>query len=208
MFLIGNKQMEIIKKVVNAIDRSIDKVAIGCMEIVRKSIVIEGSDDFKKKVNSCIDQIEDTESGRKLLRDIWASGKVVTIKETAIGNSCGDFDSSAFVRDDGSLGSGSSSTINFNPDRTQIGSETWEKRPPAIGLAHELVHAAHAASGSIRMNPVDDDNRIDASDPSKIVQQPAEEVRTVGIYPYDGEPYSENSIRSEWGPVQPSRPWY
>jgi hypothetical protein len=47
-------------------------------------------------------------------------------------------------------GVGTSSKIGYNPAREEIGKEPWATRPPAIGLAHELVHAEQAAYGRRR----------------------------------------------------------
>jgi len=77
-----------------------------------------------------------------------------------------------------------------------------------VGLAHELVHAQHAAEGSMDMTKVPNDSKPDPSNPKKTAAEKAEEVRTAGIPPYDKEKYSENTIRREWKPKQPDRPWY
>jgi type VI secretion system secreted protein VgrG len=172
------------------------------------AICIEGSQAFKDKTLAALKEIRATKSGAALLADITRSGKTVTIKETHSGNACQGFSGSAFAKPDGRPGSGSNSTVVFNPDRTKIGNEPWETRPPAIGLAHELVHASHAANGTLDVKPENNDSRPDPADPTKLAQEKHEEVRTVGVHPYDNEPFSENSIRDEWSPKQPSRPWY
>ena len=171
-------------------------------------VKIEGSAEFKAKTLAALKEIQATKSGAALLADLKKSGKTITIKETAGGNECGGFNRGALVKADGKPGSGSNSTVSFNPDRANIGAEDWQKRPPAVGLAHELVHASHAANGTVDLKSVDNDSRPDPADPTKMVQEKQEEVRTAGIPPYDKEPFSENSIRAEWSPKQPARPWY
>ena len=170
-------------------------------------ITIEGSDAFKEKTQAALKEIAATPSGAAMLAALKDSGKTVTIKETAGGNACNGFNGNALVKD-GKPGTGSDSTVLFNPDRKSIGSEKWETRPPAIGLGHELVHATHAARGEVDLKKVDNDSKPDPSDPKKNAQELAEEVRTAGVPPYDQEPYSENKMRDEWTPKQPARAWY
>lgn len=171
------------------------------------AIKIEGDAAFQAQVKADLDAIAATPSGKKLLDDLDKSGKTITIKKTAGGNSVNGFTGDAMVKD-GKPGAGSNSTVNYNPDRTSLGTADWETRPPAIGLAHELVHAQHASAGTIDTKREDNDHKPDPSDPTKTAQEMKEEVRTVGIPPHDAEPYSENRIRDEWTPKQPPRPYY
>jgi hypothetical protein len=75
-------------------------------------------------------------------------------------------------------------------------------------LGHEIVHATHAAHGERSVAKVQNDHVADASSATGYEMAKEEEVRTVGISPYDKEPYSENTLRSEWTPPQPARPNY
>jgi hypothetical protein len=153
---------------------------------------IEGDDDFRKKTTECLAKIGKTPSGAKMLKAIGDSGQTVTIKKTSGGNGAGPTDKSkAQPMADGSPGAGSGSTVYFNPDKPQIGdgSEDWMKRPACVGLAHELVHAYHNANGTNDFTSKGED-------------------LAVGVPPYDKEPVSENTIRSEWDPKQPARTHY
>jgi type VI secretion system secreted protein VgrG len=170
-------------------------------------ITIEGSAAFKEKTQAALKEIAATPSGAAMLAALKDSGKKVTIKETAGGNGCEGFSDDA-IKKDGKPGTGSDSTVLFNPERKSIGSEKWETRPPAIGLGHELVHATHAAKGEVDLQKVDNDSKPDPADPKKTAKELAEEVRTAGVPPYDKEPYSENKLRDEWTPKQPVRGWY
>lgn len=172
-----------------------------------KAIKIEGDEEFRKKTIAALDQINKTKTGSALLDSLDKSGKVVTIKPTKKGNRC-TFSNDAFIQANGKKGKGSNSTVYFNPDRKTIGSKKWETRPPAIGLAHELIHAQHGAEGSIDIKKVQNDEKKDPSNPKAFAKTKAEEVRTVGLSPYENEPYTENKIRSEWKPKQPTRKWY
>ncbi len=134
-------------------------------------IKIEGDEDFRRKTIAALDDIKKTPTGAAMLADIDKSGKTVTIKPTTGGNAVNGLSSGAFVGNDGKPGSGSDSTVLFNPDRTKIGAEEWENRPPAVGLAHELVHADHAANGSVDMTRVPNDSKPDPLDPKKTAQE-------------------------------------
>jgi type VI secretion system secreted protein VgrG len=170
-------------------------------------IAIEGTDAFREKTQAALKEIAATPSGAAMLAALKDSGKTVTIKETSSGNACNGFTNAAVMKD-GKPGTGSDSTVLFNPDRKSTGSEKWETRPPAIGLGHELVHATHAARGEVDLKKVDNDSKPDPAHPKQTAKELTEEVRTAGVPPYDKEPYSENKLRDEWKPKQPARPWY
>lgn len=169
---------------------------------------IVGTTVFVTKTEAALKEIAATKSGAALLADLESSGKIITIEQTSNGNSLTGLTAAALAKPGGAPNVGSDSTVKFNPGRTSIGSEPWETRPPAIGLAHELVHASPAARGTISMTLEDNDSRPDPAHPTRMVQEKHEEVRTVGIPPYDKETYSEHSLRSEWPTRQPPRPYY
>jgi type VI secretion system secreted protein VgrG len=175
-----------------------------------KSIVIEGDEAYQKKVRRDLDQIATTPSGKKLLADLERSNKKITIRPTTKGNSVSlPKGSSDWQRkSDGTNGAGSDSTVNYNPENRSIGTQDWQTRPPAIGLAHELIHAQHAAEGSIDLRRVANDSKPSPTNPGTFATEKLEEVRTAGIPPHDKGGYTENSIRSEWNPKQPERKWY
>lgn len=170
------------------------------------SIVIEGSPEFCESTMEGLAQINGTESGAALINDIQSSDHQVTIVETSAGNKVTNFGPDGKVNADGTNGAGQGSTVHYNPNRTSIGSEGWQTRPPAIGLAHELVHARHAQEGSIDLSQSQNDSVPDPSGGTATTY--TEEVRTVGLPPYQNEPYSENAIRDDWHPQQPQRPYY
>ena len=141
---------------------------------------------------SALDQIKTIPTGTAMLKSIDQSGQQVTIKTTTAGNGAAPLNgTNARRKSDGTPGSGSGSIVSFNPDRQTIGdgSEPWMTRPPAVGLAHELVHAEHSAHGTNDFTPAGED-------------------MAVGVPPYDNQPFTENKIRNEWNPKQPQRPRY
>jgi Effector protein len=87
-------------------------------------------------------------------------------------------------------GLGSDATISFKPDVVE---SCWlnehVKRPPAIGLAHELIHAWRNVHGLRYFK--DKEKVADAATPD-------DEVMTTGFPPYQWEKYSENMFRTLW----------
>jgi type VI secretion system secreted protein VgrG len=176
---------------------------------VGNNIIIKGDLEFQTKTLAGLGQIASTPTGEALLQSIDKNGKTVTIQKTTGGNSCGYSNGAGrFQNADGTPGAGSDATVNYNPDRTSTGTEDWETRPPAIGLAHELVHAEQAGKGVQKPGTDNNDARPDASDPTKTEQENKRELEAAGIPPYDTYPYNENKIRKEWPPPQPERKWY
>ncbi len=175
---------------------------------VGKSIVITGDMEIKMKTLLSLGQIASTPTGEKLLKDLGNGSKKTTIQKTTGGNECGFDTTKAWKNADGTSGPGSDATVSYNPDKKSLGSEDWETRPPAIGLAHELVHAQQATNGNLKKGKSDNDSKPDPTDPTKNAQTLNAELEAVGIPPNDGQPYSENKIRKEWPPPQPERKWY
>lgn len=91
-------------------------------------------------------------------------------------------------------GSGSGSRINYDPTKElSCAGDKMAKRPPTIGLAHELCHAWRNATGQ---RLFDDANSCGLPD---------DEVMTTGFPPYQYEKYSENLFRANWGSELPMR---
>lgn len=84
-------------------------------------------------------------------------------------------------------GSGSGSKVAFNHAKTFhcVDDPAMHLRPPAIGLAHELIHALHNSSG-VNMKLV-------AKNGENI-----EEIITTGMPPYNFEGLSDNKMRTQW----------
>lgn len=170
-------------------------------------VKVQGTPQFVEATLRALAAIASTPSGARMLADLQATGKPVTIVETANGGSCDNFGPGA------TDGTGSGSTVHWNPNETTLydGSEPWMNAPPAVILGHEMTHATHVARGEVDMTKVQNDHRPDPTDPTGYNHWYAEEVRTAGIDPYTdpaSTPYSENTIRSEWDPPQPLRRYY
>jgi type VI secretion system secreted protein VgrG len=77
-------------------------------------------------------------------------------------------------------------TIYFNPKKQRIGPKPWQKRPPEVGLAHEMIHAVHDIH----------DELVNFVKKYGVME---EERRTVGLGIYSKEYFTENVIRKEYG---------
>jgi type VI secretion system secreted protein VgrG len=175
---------------------------------VGNNMVIDGDEEFQSKTLAALAQVSLTPTGLGLLNSIDGGDKTVRIIPTPDGNELHFDGPGAFANADGTPGSGTDSTVHFNPDRSVIGSNPWNDRPPAIGLAHELIHAEQAGKGVTLNGQDNNDSLPDPSNPGGFAQQNQLELQTAGIPPYDNYPYNENKIRAEWDPPQPNRDWY
>lgn len=92
-------------------------------------------------------------------------------------------------------GRGSDCTVLCNPTDTKPCDldPAMRNRPPALGLAHELIHALHGMSGTNMR--VSTDGRYNSS--GKPLER-LEEVITTGLPPYNFEPFSDNKLRALW----------
>ena len=157
-----------------------------------EGITIDGDDAFRKKTIEALDGIKKTPTGAKLLESLKNGGKPITIRPSTTGNGASPIDARKAVRKtDGTRGEGTGSIVSFNPDRRVIGdgSEPWHTRPPGVGLAHELIHANHSARGTNNFTAEGED-------------------MAVGLGTHAHDAFTENKIRDEWNPKQPTRTHY
>jgi len=84
-------------------------------------------------------------------------------------------------------GRGAASKVSFNHSKTFSCEHdpAMHQRPPAVGLAHELIHALHNSSG-INMALAKKNN------------ENIEELITTGMPPYNFEELSDNKMRTQW----------
>jgi Effector protein len=176
----------------------------------QRGIVVKGAKDFVEKAQSHLDQIARVLTGGRLLRSLASRGLTVTIVPSSRANEARPDNYRAAVAPGKSLrwkdetgrervihgaGSGSYTTIKYNPDLSIIGfTEAWQRQPPAIWLAHELIHADDAAYGRM--------------DPEMIDGVRNYERQAIGLPPYEMKEFTENRLRSEWSEPQPARPRY
>jgi hypothetical protein len=176
--------------------------------------------DKKGDVEKDLEKIYNTPGGKKLLKDLNDTGKQTLIgppkgfndNPPKTGGNTTKYDDPV---NDAVNGKGTGSTITYDPTKPDAYNPArpddpgWEKRPPAVGLAHELIHADHAAHGKVipgadpeTGKPQFDkpyDNKVEAYDDdlrdSKGKQIPVnqEELNTVGdpAYGTDTDEYDE-----------------
>lgn len=159
------------------------------------NITVEGTPEFQAAVVNDMAKLYATPTGRDLIDTLNGPGRgPVKIVETAGGNEVSGVGPQGWKQADGSNGTGSGSTLSYNPNRTQIGdgSEPWMTRPPAVALGHELVHCEQAQDGSWS-NEATGGTLND-------------ELAAVGLPPYENNDHTENKMRDELG--EPARTYY
>jgi hypothetical protein len=176
----------------------------------QSGMILKGGNDFVEKTRSHLDQIARVPTGRRLLMSLASRGLTVTLipssrmnearpdnyrAAVAPGKSLRWRDESGRARAIRGGGGGSNTTIKYNPDTSAIGyAEDWQRQPPAIWLAHELIHADDAAYGRM--------------DPEMIDGVRNYERQAIGLPPYEMKEFTENRLRAEWIEPQPARPRY
>ncbi|HEY6401129.1 MAG TPA: M91 family zinc metallopeptidase [Blastocatellia bacterium] len=176
----------------------------------QRGIIIKGNKDFAEKTRRRIEEIAGVSTGERLLGSLTSRGLTVTIVSSSRVNEARPDNYRAAVAPGKSLrwkdesgrervirgaGGGSNTIIKYNPDLSSIGfAASWQRQPPAIWLAHELIHADDAAHG--RMDP-------DLIDGVRNYERQA-----IGLPPYESKEFTENRLRAEWREPQPLRPLY
>jgi Effector protein/RTX calcium-binding nonapeptide repeat (4 copies) len=148
-------------------------------------VQVTGSTSYRQQVTSELTSLLSLPDGRRLLSALDSAGQAVSITQTAGGNETTILDpATAFLGAGGVHGAASATVISYNPYETTIegGRQTWQSRPPIVGLYHELVHALNAATGTMQPGKT-------ASGVLKL------EYQAVGL-PFKGIPF-------RWSPTAP-----
>lgn len=137
-----------------AIHRAIGDVRLQTGDAVK---IFDDRYGFATRAGSDLEALRSIPLGRDLLAALTASGRTVELRATDGGNGISfeeTFD--GYVRVDGEPGPGTGSRVGYNPYRTAVGDgeRDWQRRPPIVGLVHELVHALNGAYGVLQ--PGDD----------------------------------------------------
>lgn len=171
-------------------------------------IVIKGPKEYREKVKQRLDELKQTETGRKTLEELDRQGRegkgVVIVpaepgdnSTTRTGNPDDAFPKDAAVNPDTGRvdvttpGDGTTSEVGFNPDYEPTYPDGSSCRSPAVGLGHELIHASHNGNGTNLRN------FEDPSDPGGTSNH--EEAQTIGRGAYEGDSPTDNSLRDEMG---------
>jgi hypothetical protein len=167
-------------------------------ERVTMDIRVSGSSAFQRKVEQDLLDIAATRTGKRLLRGLAETRHSVTIVPSPDGKNHShplNREDAYVDPDDGTLGPGTSATVEFNPDEKSLGPEPWEHRPPFVGLFHELIHAWDYTHGALA--------------PGVTGRTKNDELSAVGLpFDDDGDPstpevmpdrVTENDLRLELG---------
>ncbi|MGE0709020.1 MAG: M91 family zinc metallopeptidase [Planctomycetota bacterium] len=156
-----------------------------------RGIYLDGSPEFVAEARRTLASLDALPTGRRLLDELIASGKPITLTETDEPNGVAipDDEDAGTLRPDGRPSPGSGGVIEWNPEFGPGG------LPPAIILAHELIHMRHFTRGEGEMEQ-QEDGRNESQD--------LEELRTIGV-PSEAcgraDPITENRLRQEWNIV-------
>ncbi|HEY9850979.1 MAG TPA: DUF4157 domain-containing protein [Leptolyngbyaceae cyanobacterium] len=161
-------------------------------------LVVSGTPAFRVSTYLDLGWLMTTGVGQSLIAELQNSSHNVTIQATTGGNATSydpDADSWEVAGTPPTAGVGSNVTVSYNPHILQIGdgSQDWMTRPPAIGLAHELVHAWTGVYGT----------RARGTDASGVKRR---EQQATGIDEFRNARLSENRFRAAFG--LPLRPVY
>lgn len=163
-------------------------------------VTIEGSPEFQAAVVQDLDTFTATKTGQaweKAYAKAAKKGHKITIKPRPAG---GDFnnggatpaDNNGLIgADNKTPGSGTSTTITFNPARKgKYRGEDGKlhERGPSDTLGHELIHGLHGAEGT---------DRFDHKEPSPFSNK--EETSTIGVKEHKDDPITERKLLEETG---------
>ncbi|MFD6390773.1 M91 family zinc metallopeptidase [Nocardia sp. NPDC060259] len=120
-------------------------------------IKVEGSDEFKERVNADLEFYRSSPTGQQTLEGLSNTEHTVTIKEGTDGQNSANGDwSRATIDPSGKPNVGSDSTITYDPTMVQFGgqyaNEPYNNTPPSVILQHEAAHAYDITHGTIRWN--------------------------------------------------------
>ncbi len=102
---------------------------------------------FTERVQSDLASLAALSTGQTMLNALAANGKNVNIVDTDAGNYCSYYQDGSVLKEDGSANYGSDSTVAYNRSRTLISYDKWGKRPPIVGMYHEMSHSYDAGAG-------------------------------------------------------------
>lgn len=102
---------------------------------------------FTERVQSDLASLAALSTGQTMLNALGENGKSINIVDTDAGNYCSYYQDGATLKEDGSASYGSDSTVAYNRTRTLISYDDWGKRPPIVGMYHEMSHSYDAGAG-------------------------------------------------------------
>jgi hypothetical protein len=159
-------------------------------------LIVTGTPQFKGKVYLDLGWLMTSGVGQDLINQITERSFTVTITEVSGGNVTSyNPDAGSWEDSSGKPGPGADASIGYNPVEINPygGADPWMTRPPAIGLAHEMVHAWTAVHGTRAQG-------VDAAGTNR------RELQATGLGEFKDVKISENRFRAAFG--LPLRPTY
>lgn len=174
------------------------------------AVNVNGSAEFRERVEADLEMLRSSPLGRQMLNSFDTSGHTVTIEETAGGNSA-DWSRRTtggphpFLDASGNPGATDDSTIGYNTSRITLpGADAWRRRPPVVGLFHEMAHAYDITHGTFQPGTYNGADAVDHGVNNNEREatglrvdhdnDPTTPERTVPQHPDD---LTENSFRDE-----------
>lgn len=123
-------------------------VEVDMTDAIGASVVINGSDEFKERIEQDLDMLRSSPTGRQMLEAFDDSGKTVTIQEfdaqngTAFPTNGVD---TSFDTANQKPGNTDDATFNINPDFYPAA-----HIPPIVVFYHEMAHAYDYVNGTLR----------------------------------------------------------
>lgn len=159
------------------------------------NLIVQGDDNFTSKTMDNLSELYNTPTGKKVIDDINKSKHKTTVveldKKTAQEN--GGKQISDDQKAGETAGKGSGGTVAYNPDVPYGPFEDQNGKkaplPNSSALAHELIHAKHAAEGT---------DKLPNAEPAEPTSN-EEESQTIGIHGHKDDPVTENQILKELG---------
>lgn len=163
----------------------------------------QGTSEFVDAATQAFNAGASTNAGQQILNEIGATGQQVRIRQETDPNAGNSYGASRwrdrFQNRDGTSGIGTGGNVHFDPNRLQAGdgSEPWHRRPPAVGLWHELAHARDAAQGNQALGQAPDPRMPAGTANPNAWNINNREMQATSIGPWSAHASDENALRSE-----------
>jgi len=164
-------------------------------------ITVQGSAEYQAVTVADLDTFMNTPTGQRWEKAYANTGKNLTITPIPPGTQQNNgftiaADNNAYPKADGTRGSGSDSTIQYNPSDTSeytAADGSTQTQPPYQTLGHEMIHSLHNGQGN---------NLAANNQPPPYDNE--EESQTIGVNGHDNDDITEKTMAQDAG--QSNRP--
>lgn len=181
------------------------RVDVDMSTAVGVNVRVAGDAEFTARVESDLETYRSLPTSRGLLSDMDATGRITNITPTTAGNSARFTGGGLMTVGNTANGPGSDVNVRYNRSKTRLTgiSGSWAKRPPSVGLFHELVHAKNANEGSI---PRGNTDGVPNAERIAVGGRPIDHDSNAATPRIDPNSDNENTYRKQLG--LPKRPHY